>query len=232
MKLEDLILIVRADYLDDSRGDELWDEDFMFRSFTEAQRQACNRQNLLFSDDETISLNNGVSTYDLPQLATNIKYVGIEGKEVKHQSVKEVEASNPAWRTESGVTGKSVKFIIRGNRIRFIPMPDANDNGLKVTFEMFRLPYNAFTSISQQPEIPEEFHRDLIYWVLHEAYKKQDADTFSQERSDYFLNRFSSIFGEYISAEVRLNQFEQRKSLFLRPTRYTAKLTTSRNDDW
>ena len=39
MDIADLITSVRTDYLDDSIAGELWDNNFMFRAFTEAQRQ-------------------------------------------------------------------------------------------------------------------------------------------------------------------------------------------------
>ena len=241
MNLEQLITIVRFDYLDDDPESApkkyLWDDEFMFRSFTEAERQACNRQNLLFDDTTAeytqITLVSGKSTYDIPQKITKIEYVSFEDKEVDRQSKHELNRNNTDWRTETGMTDKPVQHMIRGHKIRFIPSPDADDAGEVVSLEIFRLPECDFLNLSSEPEIPEEYHRDLIYWVLHEAYKKQDADRFNQERSDYFLSRFTEIFGEYISAEVRLNQMQQRGSLHLRPTAYTSKLTRSTNaDDW
>ena len=241
MNIGQLIDIVRFDYLDDNPDGDvkkyLWDDEFMFRAFTEAERQACNRQNLLFEDsvDEYTKINlvDGKSTYDIPQKVTCIEYVGFEDTVISRQSKHEVERNNPAWRTLTGMTGKVINYVVRGHKIRFIPSPDTDDAGKKVSLEIFRLPDLDLTNLSSVPEIPEEYHRDLIYWVLHEAYKKQDSDRFDQERSDYFLGRFSQVFGEYISAEVRLNQMQQRKSLHLRPQRYTSSMTrSSSSDDW
>ena len=237
MNAGDLITIVREDYLDDAVGDKLWSDAFMFRSFTEAERQACNRQNLLFDDSTVeytnITLADGVSTYALDQKVTELEHVIFDNLKVNQLSKHEIERSNPSWRSLDGMTGKVVNYIVRGRTIRFIPAPDADDDAKTVYLEVFRLPASDMTAITDVPEIPEEYHRDLIYWVLHEAYKKQDSDAFNQERSDYFLGRFNQVFGEYIPAEVRLNQMQQRSSLHLRPTAYTTRLTQStNNDDW
>lgn len=237
MDIADLITSVRTDYLDDSIAGELWDNNFMFRAFTEAQRQVCNRQNILFDDSTaeytSITLVDGTASYALSPKITDIEQVIFDSLAVTQLSKHELERSTPAWRAKTGMTGKVVNYIIRGKSIRFIPSPDADDDAKVVSLEVFRLPAADITATTDIPEIPEEFHRDLIYWVLHEACKKQDADTYNQERSDYFLNRFTEVFGEYISAEVRLNKLQQRGSLHLRPTAYTTNLTTSSSsDDW
>ena len=278
MNIEQLIAIVRNDYLDDAVADFLWSDAFMFRSFTEAERQVCNRQNVLFDDSTTaytkISLLDGVGTYDLDQKVNKLEQVLFNDTAIGQVSKHEIERLSPAWRSFTGMVNKVINYIIRGRTIRFTPSPNAlydatfiqesapttgmvNDDTWfnttsnllyiysgtwdldanavlgTVTLEVFRMPVNDLTAITDIPEIPEEFHRDLIYWVLHEAYKKQDSDAFNQERSDYFLARFQEIFGEYIPLEVRMNSMQQRSSMHLRPTAYTTKLTrTTSSDDW
>ena len=101
-----------------------------------------------------------------------------------------------------------------------------------LSLECFRGPEVDSINLSYEPEIPAEFHRDLIYWVLHEAYKKQDSDSFDQERGDYYLARFVEIFGRLVPAEVRLNLLEEDKSLILRPIAYTATQTIDDSDEF
>lgn len=275
MDIGQLITIVRNDYLDDTTADFLWDEDFMFRSFTEAERQACNRQNVLFDDSLFLSLVDGQASYDLPQKVTKIEYIGVDGVVVQRQSKHEIERNNPSWRTLTGMHDKTLQYVMRGHKITFTPRADASTDatfiqesaptsGMAIddtwydsindflysydgaawninanavlwiaNLEVFRQPNSSVTDETYVPEIPEEYHRDLIYWVLHEAYKKQDADTFNQDRSNFFLTKFTEVFGEYISTEVRLNQMQERSSMNLRPTAYTTKFTrTTSSDDW
>ena len=101
-----------------------------------------------------------------------------------------------------------------------------------LSLEVFRGPEIDSINLSYEPEIPAEFHRDLIYWVLHEAYKKQDSDSFDQERGDYYLARFVEIFGRLVPAEVRLNLLEEDKSLILRPIAYAATQTIDDSDEF
>ena len=128
MNIEQLITSVRYDYLDDGPEStpkkHLWDDEFMFRAFTEAERQACNRQNLLFDDSTAfytqLKLKSGQSTYDVPQLVTKVEYVGFEDAAIERQSKHEIERNNPAWRTLTGMAGKQVQYVMRGHKIRFI----------------------------------------------------------------------------------------------------------------
>jgi len=231
MKIAELILIARTDYLDDPIGDLLWDDDFMFRAFSEAERQACNRQNFLYDDNIPITLVADQTTYRLPTNITKIDKFIFQNNVIGHLSKHELERLRPAWREETGMTDNVIEYFIQARNIRFVPSPTVDDDGLVVTLESFRLPLKSKVNAGYIPEIPEEYHRDLIYWVLHNAYKKQDADAYGQERADYFLNRFTEVFGEYISAEVRINQMEQRSSLHLRPTPYAMKLTRTTHTD-
>lgn len=232
MNVRDLICVLREDYLHDTEKDYLWPDAFLIRALNEAERQACNRANLLFDDATySLTLTDGVASYAVNPLVTQIEYVEFNGKEVLHKSKHEVQRDDALWRTRSGMLDKPVSYIMRGHTLTLTPKPDAADAALPVNLEVYRLPVTPMAADADTPEIPSEYHRDLIYWVLHEAYKKQDADAFNQEKSDYFLGRFTEIFGEYVSTEVRMNKLEQRRSLHLRPIAYTSRMTRD-TDDW
>ena len=275
MNIEQLIQIAR-EYLDDEAGKKVWSEAFMFRSFIEAERQACNRTNFLYEDSDAeytqIKLKDSVSTYDISTLLTYIEWIGIDGTQITHKSKAELDRTTPAWRTETGIKNKTVCCTIRGRKLRVVPIPDAsldatyiqdteptsgmsaNDtwydgtdlylyNGTAwvsspnatlatLNMEVYRLPEVDLTSItnSYEPEIPEEYHHPLVYWVLHEAYKHQDKDTYDQERSDYYLNRFVDVFGPYVPSDVRINQFQEDRVLTARPIAYMPKLSRTTSD--
>jgi len=267
-----LIDIVRTDYLDDAIASYLWSDAFMYRSFCEAERQACNRANLIFDDTITINLTDGVSSYALSQKINVLQYVGIGGVQATHKSQEELERTTPAWRTKTGITSETPQYVIRGRTIRFIPTPTASLDATYIqdtaptdgtdgdtwydtttstlykqissawvatpaatlataTLEVYRNPTADTVTGSYEPEIPDENNRDLIYWVLHEAYSKQDADTEKQSKSQYYLQRFTDIFGEYVPAKVRINQLEQDKTLTFRPIAYT-KPFLANSDEW
>lgn len=238
MLIKDLIETVRCDYLEDTNADKyLWSDHSLLRKFSEAERQACNRGNLIYDDSTPqytqIKLVNGKASYAFDSKLTIIENIFINGTEVIRKSKDELSLYSPTWRTDTGMLGKTVMAVISGRTIRFTPEPDAIDAGTIVTLEVYRLPDAEIISMHQEPEIPAENHRDLIYWVLHECYKKQDADSFNQEKSDYYLKRFNEIFGDYVSAKVRAHQFEEpRNRIILRPTPYTISMQYDNDSGW
>lgn len=235
MLASELIAIVREDYLDDAIQPYKWSQAGLLRKLTEAERQACNRANLLYDDTTAtltqITLVDGQSTYSLSNTLTTIENIILDDKYIIKSTKETLDSILPSWRTDTGMTNKTCYAVIQGRTIKFIPEPDANDADKIVYLECYRLPVNAIEDADQEFEIPVEFHRDLIWWVLHECYRQQDSDMFNQEKSDYFLNKFNQIFGEPVSAKVRQHQFENPRSLTIRPVSYLAKKTTV-DDDW
>lgn len=279
MTVQELLTIIREDYLDDSAESYLWSDAQLLRYLAEAEHQACNRANLIYDDTTPeiarISLINNKATYPISQLINVVESANIDGTACIKLAFHELERTRPSWRTESGITNKTVNYIIRGRSIRLVPYPTAsidatfiqataptsgmvaNDTWYNttdellykyvsstwtatanaslgvLTLEVYRNPMERISSTSSEFEIPEEYQRDLIYWVLHEAYKKQDADTFSQEKSDYYLARFIQVFGDYVPAKVRVNQMENPRSITIRPFGYESATTQIlEDDDW
>ena len=239
MTADEIIRICVSDYLDDGSHSDLWSDDFMLRALNEAQLQACNRTNLLWDDTTPeicqITLKTGVASYPFSQLITFIDRVIFNNGLLKvkcHQLAKhEIDHKIPNWRNLTGMIGKRIHYVVHGKTIRFTPTPDINDNGLIINLEVFRNPLKRIETTLDEPEIIEEYHRALIYWILHEAYKKQDADSFNQEKSDYYLHRFTEVFGEYVPAPVRINQLEQPVSLNLRTFGYAPSIRGETTND-
>lgn len=229
MLISYLIDIVRQDYLKDNTEPYLWPDAELLRKFTEAERQVCNRANLLY-EIYTITLVSGTRSYQLDPKITVIDKILFDGAYVDKNNKDHLDIYIPTWRTDTGMTGKNVYAVITGRAINISPIPDAADNGKSLTLECYRLPENSFTSINQSPEIPEENHHDLIYWVLHECYKKQDSDSFNQEKADYYLSRFNEAFGSYVSAKVRAHQLEESRQLIIRPS--SSLMSSAQLDNW
>ena len=236
MQVSKLITQVREDYIDDADSSKyLWSDASLLRKFTEAERQACNRANLIY-DDSTyytrLTLVSGQANYDIDPKITVVENIIFDGDVVVKKTREELDRLQPTWRTDTGMAGKVIYAVITGKQIRFNYIPDATDAGTYVYLEVYRLPDADIVTASQEPEIPEEYQRDLIYWVLHECYKKQDVDTFNQEKSDYFLARFDEVFGPYVSARVRQHQFENPRSTHVRPISYTSSTQTVTDFDY
>jgi len=236
MFISTLIDTVRQDYTRDNNSDKFaWDDKSLFRKFTEAEKQACNRANLIYDDSNTeytqITLVSGQASYSLSPKLTVIENIIFDGNVIVKKTKEEIDRLTPTWRTDTTLTGNVIYAIVSGRTIRFNRVPDATDAGKIIYLEVYRLPDVDISYLAQEPEIPEEHHRDLIYWVLHECYKKQDLDAFDKEEPDYNLSRFNQIFGEPVSAKVRQHQLENPKSTLIRPVSYFNKTQTSNFDD-
>ena len=224
MLVSELITVCREDYLDDNVAPYLWSDTFFIRAFAESERQACNRTKFLYNDSTAsiveITLVDGQATYDLSQKITYIESILWETNLVAHKSKEELDRETPAWRTDTGLTDNVITAFVRGRSMRFSRIPDSDDAGSKVYLEVYTLPLTDITATGDTPSIPDENHRDLVWNVLQQAYSKNDEDSQNLEKTAYYEAKVTESFGDYVSGEVRLNQFNSPKVLTLRPVNY------------
>lgn len=213
MDIASLINIARKDFLNDTTEPYTWDVAFFLRSFSEAQRQACNRTDFIFSDCQYIKLVSGKATYELPNNITRLINLVLDGEEIS----KAYQDQLPRlWRNDTGFSSSNnPRFIVRGNQITFYPKPDAEDAGKKVYIESYITPIDSFTQTSEEPIIPVEYHKKLIHWVVYEAYTSETSvdDYLSdkdKKQADYHLGLFNQAFGIPIPSDVRQHQFRQQ----------------------
>lgn len=219
MLISELIIYARDDYLDDvPEVDKLWDDAFMLRAFTEAQRQACNRTDFLF-EALPVTLLLGESSCVLNPRITRLCAVLWQGRPLKKTSVAEQDYRSGYWRDPAVFNNHWPCYYVRGNQIFFTSALAIEQSGFPITLECYVLPEAGFTDVDDEPVIPEEFHRDLVLWVLYEALSKRDADTFDI-KAKYYFDQFEAVFGKYVSAQVRQHQLENGLPMALTPTNY------------
>jgi len=214
----ELIRTVREDYLDDvsdspDQADEDydWKSPFLLRAFAEAERIACSGSDLLFDDSTPavtqITLATDTASYTLSSKITRIEEVIYDGVPLVQKTERELlDESGDEWRTE---TGAPENFIVKGRKIRFFPVPTSTQGGETVYMEVYRLPLKSFTD---QPEIPEEHHEHLCYFVAYRAYSRRDEDTYEPKKAAEMLAMFESIFGRPTDAETRAHLLEQPRN--------------------
>lgn len=237
MLVSSLITTLREDYLNDAVAEYLWSDAGLLRKLTEAERQACNRADLIYDDSTLaytrITLVDGQASYSIDPKVTVIENIIFDNKYVTKKTKEDMDSVSSTWRTDSGMAGKTIYAVISGRKLRISPVPDATDAGSYIYLETYRLPAVDITLTTQEPEIPKENHRDLIYWVLHECFSLPDMDTYNPQKAAEYLGRFNQIFGDPVSAKVRQHQFESPRSLILAPASYTKTISTGIDeDDW
>jgi len=96
-----------------------------------------------------------------------------------------------------------------GNTIQLFPTPSMV--GI-ATFTIARMPtaLETMEDGDSSPVIPIEFHRDLIYWMLSEAYLVDVSDTKSSKNADLNEAKFEARFGRKITAR---GEAQGRKSI-------------------
>ena len=243
MDVNDILTIVREDYLDDTfdgweiasaeeRADQfLWTDKSLFRYLTEAIRQACNRTDFLYDDSSRfakIVLQDGINEYPISQYINTIEQIDYNGKKVAHISREDRNRSLLQWRTNTGIGTNQSFYMIQGRKLFIYPIPDSTDAGGFMFMSMWHQPYDPIKSTSDSIAIPEEYHRDLIWWMLYEAYSKQDADGYDKDKGLGYLAQFNQAFGDYIPSEVRLNQLQEPESLRPRPIDYVGNSRLNR----
>jgi len=234
MKAGDLITVIREDYTEDNDSAKyLWSNESLLRKLNEAQRQVCTRGNYLFDDstpDYTqITLIEGVRSYLIDPKVTVIENVILNNLPLIKKTKEELDRDVSTWRTDTKIDGNTVYYMISGRNLILSRAPDADDAGTVVYMDVYRLPDEDIKTESQEFEIPEEYHRDLIWWVLYECYGKRDIDSFDNDKATEYLVMFNTIFGEPVSAKVRQHQFESPRSLVIRPITNTR---VAEDTDW
>jgi hypothetical protein len=135
----------------------------------------------------------------------------------------------PTWRTESGIGTKQPYYFMKGHKLRIYPIPDAADAGDTLLIEAWRLPDECVLTEQDDLEIPDEYHRDLMWWVLYEAFSKRDAETYDPRKAEEYLAKFNQVFGLPVSSLVRIHQLEENRTTSVNAHNY---LGGSSDPDW
>ena len=206
MNLEQLIQQFRVDS-DDMQSPPLWESEWIAAWLTEAQDEAAIRGRLLMDDYTTaltqIPVTAGVSSYALhPKLyeiavmdfIPEVGYV----QPVYLTSREKLDRDRNGWRNEPA--GVPCSAIQTDTRLRLVPVPSVNGT---LRLEAYRLPLKALVNDNDKPEIHEAHHRHLVYWALHRAFSKPDADGRDPGRAAAAEAAFTAYFGRLPDADLR-----------------------------
>jgi hypothetical protein len=206
VNIASLIDVYRKDFTDDINPAKYrWNDEFLIRSFNEAQKQACNRTDFLFGNAQFITLVPGRGSYSLPTNLNRLLALTLYGYELTKVLPEQLSSD---WRLQTGFyADPDRRFIVRGNTVTFTPTPDAADTGLQVFVEGFIQP-DLLITLNDELTIPEEYQRDAVHWVLYEGYSNDDNDVKDELKSQTHLAQFNKTFGNPVPANVRQHQFE------------------------
>jgi len=146
-----------------------------------------------------VCVSQDVSTYSLSSKVFRIDdcYLASDSKSLIHKTKGWLDRFYYQWRT---ATGTPRYYFREGRQITLVPKPSETDT---LNLSIFRLPLQDLSIITDnEPEIPEDYHFDLIHWVCFLAYSKEGNDTLDTEKAKLHFSQFVNKFGVGLSANA------------------------------
>lgn len=203
--------------------DQLWTDDTFVRYLNDAQRRFA-RRTLCLRDGTTpactvVTLQTGVTDYSLHETVLAVLSARNEDEEgdlprashfALHGSTQpdtEPYGTYPvaygpspglprAWDTDEMVDSNTQNTQVV--HLKVWPAPSIAENGKRVFIRVCRLPLvpldvNVTTA---EPEIPEDYHLDLLEWVAYRALRNWDVDGEDRKKAEGHKTRFEEAMAE------------------------------------
>ena len=199
MNLTQLITLART-RLRDNLAPYLWSDSDLTEFANSAVNEACLRSRMLQSV-VPVTLVIGTGTYTLPYTilkplagfftSADAKITPLlpidQEKFLTMQSLNYGGSNRPTHYTRG-----------TGNTVTLYPTPNLVGTA---TFTIARMPTEVelMEDGDSEPVIPSEFHRDLVYWMLSEAYLVDVSDTKSSKNAEANEAKFEARFGRRIT---------------------------------
>jgi len=191
-------------FLDDTNsGDYLWSDTELGAYINQAVREASIRSRCIVDstsqDCSRINVIANGSSYPVHGAVFFIDrvYDATNKQRLTKTTIKALDNVSDDWPYH---TGNPTHFLLDADHyrdgdesmsLRIYPTPTAS---AVLNLTVFRSQLADLSGVDE-PEIQTYKHLDLLHWVLHLAYMKQDADTFNAEKAIQFGERFERAFG-------------------------------------
>lgn len=215
MTLQELLEELRESILRDvssavsaDEADLLWPDRTLVRYINEAHQRFCERS-LILEDATTpevceIALQSGVQSYPLhPSIiqVTSATYKDLALKRstvaMEHGLPDEVAHVVPhRLASYRGVTAFVPDYNVGTFRVMGTPTDD--EDGGVVRLRVMRLPLEDLTldNPEAEPEIPKQYHLDMIEWAAFRALRNHDADAENMAKASAHSTRFERAIEE------------------------------------
>ena len=195
MTLDDLIVLARI-RLRDKITPYFWEDDELIEFANSAVDEACIRARLL-QDTITIPVTAGVDVASPAYNVLSYKH-GFFNDGVETTPITKISDTDYNWLVKnSPVTQqKPLHFKCTANSSDLILFPAPASSGT-ITIDVRRMPLASERLVggSDVPPIPEQFQRDLVWWMVYEAYSVHDADLQDKAAADKAEAKFEAKFG-------------------------------------
>lgn len=211
MTVGELIELFRLQ-AEDTVGPYFWSDLEIVAFLNNAVREACERAKLI-EDVETANLAPGEVFCNLHPSVFESKRVTCDGRLLEESSVDELDRNYVNWESQKGLPRYYV--FVQANavapaKLRLVPTPNKS---MIVKATVYRGARTELTLnyLGAIPEINPRFHTHLLYWVLHQAFMRPDAEVFDARRAADSLAMFEQSFGARVDANVQRKQRSNRE---------------------
>lgn len=209
MTTGELLIAVRSQ-LNDAIGadaDKFWSNDDLVRYANAARDRMFLIVRKLVIDSTTatdgtlplcrIPLIAGTATYALSKKILGIIRLKL-ATQIQPMAAATVDELDRSYDWENLPLGDPWAYCIdlASDSITFVPAPKANDTA---SLTVYRYPLARLTLDDEEADLGfrEEYHEDLIPWILHLAFRKQDSEVYNpnlaEEYKRTFLDRAAEI---------------------------------------
>ncbi|MCE5212504.1 MAG: hypothetical protein LLG40_13255 [Deltaproteobacteria bacterium] len=239
MLLTELIQTLRVDFLDDVAEPYLWSDPELVSKIIEAEKEACERANLIIDDSTPeichIAVQQGVMGYTLDDRVLLVRRASFGTSSTSTYPLTQTtkaraDETHPGWNNHTGTPGV---YICEENGSIIIAPAAAGTTGTDgivstagtagtAFLQVSRYPLNRMTLNSTAgtgtagkgityPEIPPSYHYKMLHWAAHLAFLKNDSETFNAAKADKHAGLFAQYFGLPIDAATK--QFMRSNNL-------------------
>lgn len=220
MKLGEILEHISKDILNDRtemlRGtsDSLWSDALLVRLLNHAQKVLA--RSLVIRDDATsgasivatqIQLVQGQSQYNLHPSVLRVITAKMSDSEVELQKVNHILSNPQPWSDEGTNMSVSMAYIEAEGRptvfssdeatrkLRVRVKPNAASALLKLNLQVARMPIEELdlVNLEASPEVPEEYHLELVNYVAGECLSMPNVDSVHRESAADYKRSWASI---------------------------------------
>ena len=207
MNLQQLDAIFREEAFD-YRDDPLWTPQVVASHLSEAEEEAALRMRLLL-DVAEIETDPASQMYVLGGRFFEIIHAAwapagtTRFGPLYQTSIEALDARHPGWRTERVSRPQYLVHSDTGIRLA-----GAVSGPGVLQIEGYRLPKRPLRTPTDQPEINDAHHRQLVNWALYRAFLKVDTETIDNTRAANAYAAFERYFG--LRPDAELNKWTRR----------------------